>query len=66
MGCLGGVGFTVALFLTEAALPSASLRDEAKVGILAAAVLSSLAAAVVLAVRRPPSARQEARAFQPP
>jgi Na+:H+ antiporter, NhaA family len=56
VGCLGGIGFTVALFIAEAAFTDGELHDQAKLGVLAAAVLSSLAAAAVLGVRRPASA----------
>ena len=64
IGFLGGIGFTVALFVADAALP-ARLQDEAQLGVLAAAVLSSLAAAAVLGLRQPASASPR-RGARPP
>jgi NhaA family Na+:H+ antiporter len=64
VGCLGGIGFTVALYVTAAALP-AGLQDDAKLGVLAAAVLSSLAAVAVLGLRQPASASPR-RGARPP
>jgi Na+/H+ antiporter NhaA len=37
---LSGIGFTIALFIVEIALPDAQERDEAKVGVLAASVIA--------------------------
>jgi NhaA family Na+:H+ antiporter len=42
-GLLGGVGFTVALFITELAFTGEALVDEAKMGILAASVVAGVA-----------------------
>jgi NhaA family Na+:H+ antiporter len=41
-GAVAGIGFTVALFITELAFDDAALRDEAKIGILIASVLAGL------------------------
>lgn len=38
---LAGIGFTVSLFVTDLAFDSEALRDEAKVGVLAASVLAA-------------------------
>lgn len=42
LGCVAGIGFTVALFVTTVALPAGPLQDQAKVG-----ALLSLASSVV-------------------
>lgn len=44
LGCVAGIGFTVALFVTTVALPAGPLQDAAKVG----ALLSFLSAAVAI------------------
>jgi NhaA family Na+:H+ antiporter len=49
LGLVCGLGFTVALFVTELAFHDPALTDHAKIGILAAAVLCGAAAALVLA-----------------
>ncbi|GIJ75448.1 hypothetical protein Voc01_103650 [Virgisporangium ochraceum] len=56
VGAVAGIGFTVSLFVAELALPDDAVRDEAKVGILAAAV-----AAVLLGVAAVPTARPATR-----
>jgi NhaA family Na+:H+ antiporter len=57
VGAVAGIGFTVSLFVTELALNDPSLRDEAKIAILIAAVVAGVLGAVVLlwAGRRPAS-----------
>ena len=45
---IGGIGFTVSLFIAELAFDEAALVDEAKVGILAASVLAAGLGALVL------------------
>jgi NhaA family Na+:H+ antiporter len=47
-GAVAGIGFTVALFITELAFEDALLRDEAKVGILVASVAAGLLGWVLL------------------
>jgi Na+:H+ antiporter, NhaA family len=49
---VGGIGFTVSLFVTELAFDRASLVGEAKVGILAASLLAGVLGFVLL--RRAP------------
>jgi NhaA family Na+:H+ antiporter len=56
VGALAGIGFTVAIFVTDAAL-TAKLAGEAKVGILAAAVLAAVPGAAVLAFAQDGRAR---------
>jgi NhaA family Na+:H+ antiporter len=59
VGVLGGVGFTVAIFVTELALPDAALIDAAKTGVLFASVFCALAgAAIVSSGRRRGGGRQ--------
>jgi NhaA family Na+:H+ antiporter len=48
MAALGGIGFTVSLFITDMAFESASLAAEAKLGVLASSVLASGAGAFLL------------------
>lgn len=52
MAALGGVGFTVSLFVTGLAFDDPRLVDAAKVGVLASSVLASLVGALVLVVAR--------------
>lgn len=54
---LGGVGFTVALFVTELAFEPGTLADQAKIGILAASAIAGVAGFLFLrAVGRPTDA----------
>lgn len=58
MGAVAGIGFTVALFIADLSFTDDLLTD-AKVGILAASLIASLAGGTILAVaarRRPPGA----------
>ncbi len=48
VGMLAGIGFTISLFVTELAYTSPILQDEAKVGILAASVVSGVAGYLTL------------------
>jgi len=48
IGMLGGVGFTVALYVNDLAFKDASLVDEGKIGIMAAAIASGLFAYLLL------------------
>ncbi len=45
---LGGIGFTVALFVTELAFGPGLLADQAKIGILAASTIAGVAGFVYL------------------
>ena len=50
---LGGIGFTVSLFVTGLAFDEPSLVNEARIGILAASLLASgVGAAILVAARR--------------
>ncbi len=48
VGALGGIGFTVALFIASLAFDSAVLQADAKIGILAGSLVSGLLGAVIL------------------
>ncbi|MDP9434651.1 MAG: Na+/H+ antiporter NhaA [Actinomycetota bacterium] len=48
LAALGGIGFTVSLFVADLAYTAQELTDQAKVGIFAGSLLSALAGAVVL------------------
>ncbi len=52
VGFLAGIGFTVSLFITELAFDDPAVVDSAKIAVLAASVLASVAGAVLL-VRAP-------------
>jgi Na+/H+ antiporter NhaA len=49
---LAGIGFTVSLFVVDLAFEDAALRDEAKVGVLAASVAAAGLGAVLFALAR--------------
>lgn len=53
-GLLGGIGFTMSLFITGLAFPFPGQADFARLGILAASALSALLGALWLLLRRPP------------
>jgi NhaA family Na+:H+ antiporter len=52
VAAVGGIGFTVSIFVTGLAFTDADLQDQAKIGILAATVLASALGAAVLRVRQ--------------
>jgi Na+/H+ antiporter NhaA len=47
-GAVGGIGFTVSLFITGLAFDDEVLQAQAKIGILAASLLAALLGAMVL------------------
>ena len=49
--CLGGIGFTMSLFISELAFETPALVAEAKVGILTASLLAALWGSIVLFLR---------------
>lgn len=57
VGLLGGIGFTMALFISKLAL-SADLEVYSKVGILGGSLLSALAGAAILAAFLPKESRE--------
>lgn len=48
---LAGIGFTVSLFVAELAFNEQALRDEAKIGVLAASVIAAILGLTLLALR---------------
>lgn len=60
-GCLGGIGFTMALFIANLAFAAAPAQlDQAKIGILAASLLSAiLGLAILTACRAAPAETEE-------
>jgi len=52
VGMLGGIGFTMSLFIANLAFGEAPALETAKVGILLASVVSGIAGAIVLVKRR--------------
>ena len=48
--CLGGIGFTMSLFISELAFATPGLVAEAKIGILAASVLAAVWGSIVLSL----------------
>jgi Na+:H+ antiporter, NhaA family len=58
VGLLGGVGFTMALFISALAFGESPLASAAKVGVLAASVLSCVGGLAVLSRVLPRSAAQ--------
>lgn len=55
VACLGGIGFTVALFVTGIAFDDPALANAAKVGILLASTLAAIIGSLLLLRRTPPS-----------
>jgi Na+/H+ antiporter NhaA len=52
-GALGGIGFTISLFVSDLAFDRPELVDEARIGILSASLVASLVGAtLILAARR--------------
>jgi NhaA family Na+:H+ antiporter len=45
---LGGIGFTMALFIANLAFPASALLDQAKIGVLSGSVVSALLGVVWL------------------
>ena len=57
---LGGIGFTVSIFVSGLAFESEALQNEAKIGILAASILAGLLGTIILdrMLERPAAARR--------
>lgn len=53
-GALGGIGFTVALFIAGLAFDDAALEAEAKIGILAGSLIAAAVGALVLSAMKDP------------
>jgi NhaA family Na+:H+ antiporter len=54
-GCLAGIGFTMSLFISDLAVDDPALIATAKVGILAASVVSGILGCVLLSRSLPKS-----------
>jgi NhaA family Na+:H+ antiporter len=52
VGALGGIGFTVSLFIAQLAFDDGALQDQAKVGIFAGSLVAAVAGATLLARMR--------------
>jgi len=48
VSCLGGIGFTMSIFITELAFTDAAIVDDAKIGIFIASILSAIFGALIL------------------
>jgi len=63
---VGGIGFTVALFIASLAFPDApALLDQAKIGVLAGSLAAGVAGALLLLRTRPVRARAVGRPEEP-
>lgn len=54
VGWLGGIGFTISLFVTELAFEHGPVADAARVGILIASVIAGAAGYLILRATLPP------------
>ncbi|SNY53562.1 Na+/H+ antiporter NhaA [Paractinoplanes atraurantiacus] len=66
VGAVAGIGFTVSLFIAELALTDEQVRDEAKIGILAAAVVATMLGWVLFRLTGRQKPAGEATSLQPP
>jgi NhaA family Na+:H+ antiporter len=55
VAALGGIGFTVSLFITELAYETGPVQDAAKIGVLGGSVIAALVGTLVLVRARPRS-----------
>ena len=51
-GFLGGIGFTMAIFISALSFDDSTLIDTAKLAVVGASVLSAVVGTIVLSVRR--------------
>ena len=50
VAAVAGIGFTVSLFITDLAFHAPDLRDDAKIGTLAASIVAALSGALLLVI----------------
>ena len=60
-GCLAGVGFTMSLFITDLAFNNEALITTAKIGILAASLMSGVLGFLILSRSLPKAPTTELR-----
>jgi NhaA family Na+:H+ antiporter len=65
LGALGGIGFTVSLFISALAFDAAADRDQAAIGVLAASALAALAGTTILSRSTRPTAAASTPAPEP-
>ena len=53
MGLLGGIGFTISLFVTELAFENETLANDARIGVLLASIFSGIVGYLVLRATLP-------------
>jgi NhaA family Na+:H+ antiporter len=58
IGALGGIGFTVSLFITSLAFTEIELIDDAKMGIFAGSIISALVGVVILLWKTHPTGKR--------
>jgi NhaA family Na+:H+ antiporter len=58
LGMLGGIGFTISIFISDLAFTQQTVIDVAKIGVFAASVLSGVVGFVLLRVARPTTSSQ--------
>lgn len=66
VAAISGIGFTVSLFITNLAYDSPLLRDEAKIGVLAASVVAGAIGSTILYRSKPAAIQPAADVDSPP
>ncbi|NLU84358.1 Na+/H+ antiporter NhaA [Rhodococcus sp. HNM0569] len=67
-GALAGIGFTISLFIVDLAVPSPDLANEARIGVLVAAILATALGWAIFRIvdwRNPPREEPGARLLRP-
>ena len=63
---LGGIGFTMSLFIASLAFASNAEIETSKIGILAASIVSGVAGILVVFKRCPPNEKEGIMGLSPP